>query len=157
MRSANPGETEDQRIRRILERARSIAVVGASPDPRRPSHRVMAFLHAAGYRLIPVNPQSLGNVLFGEPCVASLESIASPVDLVDVFRASAAVPEIVESAIRIGAPALWLQIGVRHEAAAARAAAAGLDVIMDRCPAIEMPRLGIAGPRPAIIEPPRAP
>lgn len=106
----------------------------------------MAFLQSRGYRVIPVNPRATGTLILGERCVASLEDIGEPVDLVDVFRVPSAVPEIVESAIRIGAKAVWMQLGIRHDAAAAQAAAAGLEVVMDRCPAIEMPRLGIPGP-----------
>ena len=141
-------EPADAQMRAVLERSRTIAVVGASPDPARPSHRVMAFLQSKGYRTIPVNPHAAGRRILGEICIVRLEDADVPVDLVDVFRVSQAVPGIVESAIRIGAKAVWMQLGVRHEAAAARAAAAGLAVVMDRCPAIEMPRLDIRGPRP---------
>jgi predicted CoA-binding protein len=146
MHHADPGETVDDRIRRILARTRTIAVVGASPDASRPSHRVMAFLQSRGYRAIPVNPGATGTLILGERCVARLEDIVEPVDLVDVFRVPSAVPGVVESAVRIGAKAVWMQLGIRHDAAAAQAAAAGLEVVMDRCPAIDMPRLGIPGP-----------
>ena len=146
MQHADSPEADDDRIRRILVRTRTIAVVGASPDPSRPSHRVMAFLQSRGYRTIPVNPLAAGTPILGERCVARLEDVDEPVDLVDVFRVPSAVPGIVESAIRIGAKAVWMQLGIRHDAAAERAAAAGLEVVMDRCPAIDMPRLGIPGP-----------
>ena len=146
MPNNDPMDADDDRIRRILARTRTIAVVGASPDASRPSHRVMAFLQSRGYRTIPVNPLAAGTLILGERCVARLEDIGVPVDLVDVFRIPSAVPDIVESAIRIGAKTVWMQLGIRHDAAAARAAAAGLEVVMDRCPAIDMPRLGIPGP-----------
>lgn len=106
----------------------------------------MAFLQSRGFRTIPVNPRAAGGPILGERCVARLEDIDEPIDLVDVFRMPSAVPEIVESAIRVGAKAVWMQLGIRHDAAAARAQAAGLEVVMDRCPAIDMPRLGIPGP-----------
>ncbi|MDE2295927.1 MAG: CoA-binding protein [Gammaproteobacteria bacterium] len=146
MPHADPAATQDDRVRRILARTRTIAVVGASPDASRPSHRVMAFLQSRGFRTIPVNPRAAGGPILGERCVARLEDIDEPIDLVDVFRMPSAVPEIVESAIRVGAKAVWMQLGIRHDAAAARAQAAGLEVVMDRCPAIDMPRLGIPGP-----------
>ena len=146
MASNDPVDGDDDRIRRILDRTRIIAVVGASPDASRPSHRVMAFLQSRGYRTIPVNPLAAGALILGERCVAQLEDIDVPVDLVDVFRVPSAVPGIVDSAIRIGAKAVWMQLRIRHDAAAAQAAAAGLEVVMDRCPAIDMPRLGIPGP-----------
>ena len=146
MPNNDPMDADDDRIRGILARTRTIAVVGASPDASRPSHRVMAFLQSRGYRTIPVNPLAAGTLILGERCVARLEDIGEPVDLVDVFRIPSAVPDIVESEIRIGAKTVWMQLGIRHDAAAARAAAAGLEVVMDRCPAIDMPRLGIPGP-----------
>lgn len=155
MHPADPPEADEDRIRRILGRTRTIAVVGASPDASRPSHRVMAFLRSRGYRTIPVNPQAAGTMILGVPCVARLEDIGEPVDLVDVFRVPSAVPGVVDSAIRIGAKAVWMQLGIRHEAAAQQAAAAGLDVVMDRCPAIDMPRLGITGPVSSNDEPTR--
>lgn len=146
MLHADPVEIDDDRIRRILGRTRTIAVVGASPDVARPSHRVMAFLQSRGYRTLPVNPRAAGTTILGVPCVARLEDIDEPVDLVDIFRMPSAVPGIVDSAIRIGAKAVWMQLGIRHDEAAKQATAAGLEVVMDRCPAIDMPRLGIPGP-----------
>ncbi len=134
---------DDAYLRAILTRTRLIAMVGASPNPARPSYGVMAFLLAKGYRVIPVNPGAAGTLIHGQTCVAALSDIGEPVDLIDVFRTSDAVPGIVEEAITIGAKAIWLQLGVRHDEAAARAEAAGIDVVMDRCPAIEMPRLGM--------------
>ena len=134
-----PG-TEDRRcptrlartdIRAILDTARTIAVVGLSADPKKPSHYVAAYLQKAGYRIIPVNP-SLTEVL-GEKAYARLEEMPEPVDVVDVFRLPNAVPEIVDAAIRIKAKVLWLQEGIVHEEAAAKARAAGLAVVQDRC------------------------
>src|SRR5438874_7813764 len=118
-------------IERILKNARSIAVVGLSLDPHRPSHGVARYLQRAGYRIIPVNP-NLKEVL-GERAYPGLRDIAQPVDVVDVFRRSEFVGPIVDDAIAITAGAVWLQDGVIDEAGAARARAAGLDVVMDDC------------------------
>ena len=137
----------DVQIRRVLENARVIAVVGASPNPERDSHGVMAFLQSHGYRCIPVNPASREAEILGEKVYASLAEIRESVDMVDVFRRSELAGTVVDEAIAAGAGAVWLQLGVRDEAAAARAEQAGLGVVMDRCPKIEMPRLGISGPR----------
>jgi predicted CoA-binding protein len=138
---------DDATIRRLLESARVIAVVGASPKPGRASGGVMRFLQACGYRCLPVNPQFAGQVIHGETVYADLDSLPGPVDLVDVFRNSEAAGDAVDAAIAAGAPAVWLQLGVVNEPAAARARAAGLTVVMDRCPAIEIPRLGVRTPR----------
>jgi predicted CoA-binding protein len=119
------------RISEVLHSARTIAVVGLSGKRYRPSYGVAEYLKRAGYRIIPVNPME--KEVLGERSYPDLESIPEPVDLVDVFRRSEHVPEIVESAIKIGAKAVWMQEGVMHEAAAARAEAAGLAVVMDRC------------------------
>ena len=136
--------THDADIKALLERVRTIALVGASERPDRPSHRVMRFLQQQGYRVIPVNPQIAGAELHGEIVVAGLNEIEAKIDLVDIFRRPLAAGEAVDAAIAAGAPAVWLQIGVINEAAAARAEAAGLQVVMNRCPAIDIPRLGIA-------------
>ena len=120
------------------------AVVGASPDSYRDSNRIGSMLARSGYRVIAVNPNC--ESLFGEPAYASLAEVPERVDVVDIFRRSDAAGQHVDEAIAIGARAVWLQLGVIDEAAAERAQAAGLTVVMDRCPAIEMPRLGIAGP-----------
>lgn len=133
----------DAYLRDILESARTIAVVGASPRRERPSHRVMAFLQRHGYRAIPVNPNAAGEVIQGEKCYAALAEIAEPVDMVDIFRRSEKAGAAVDDAIAIGAKIVWMQLGVRDEAAAARAEAAGLKVVVNRCPAIEIPRLGL--------------
>lgn len=136
----------DDLIREVLTAARVIAMVGASPQPERDSNDVMAFLLARGYRVIPVNPTVAGRKIHGQKVVAGLGEIEEPVDMVDIFRNPEAAGEAVDGAIAIGAKAVWLQLGVINEAAAARARDAGLKVIMDRCPKIEMPRLGIKGP-----------
>jgi uncharacterized protein len=133
----------DAYLRDILAGVRTIAVVGASPRPHRPSHGVMRYLQRQGYRTIPVNPFAAGGTILGERCYASLGEIAEPVDMVDVFRRSEAAGEAVDDAIQIGAKAVWLQLGVIDAAAASRAEAHGLKVVMDRCPAIEIPRLGL--------------
>jgi len=139
--SSSP-EYSDAKIRGILQRVRTIAMVGASANPARPSFGVMRYLQGKGYRVIPVNPGLAGRDLQGERVYAALRDIPGPVDMVDIFRATDAVPGIVEEAIAIGAKVVWMQLGVRHDAAAARAEAAGLEVIMNRCPAIEIERLG---------------
>lgn len=135
--------TEDATIRAVLERSRVVAVVGASPRPERDSHDVMAYLQSRGYRALPVNPAAVGQQILGERVRASLREIEEHVDLVDVFRRSEAAGEVIDEAIAIGADAVWLQLGVIDEAGARRAREAGLDIVMDRCPKIEIPRLGI--------------
>ncbi len=136
--------TDDAAIKTLLETARTIALVGASDRPDRPSYRVMATLQTHGYRVIPVNPQITGEHLHGEFVFRDLDQLGDPIDIVDIFRRSDAVGPIVDQAIAIGAKAVWMQLGVTDEAAAARAEAAGLQVVMDRCPAIEIPRLQVA-------------
>jgi predicted CoA-binding protein len=126
-------------IRGILERSKTIAVVGLSPDEARDSHQVAAYMQRHGYRVIPVNP-NVTEVL-GERAYASLREVPLPIDLIDVFRRPEFVPAIVEEAIAIQAPALWLQLGVVHEAAARRAQQAGIEVVMDRCLMVEHGRL----------------
>jgi predicted CoA-binding protein len=136
----NPTEAT---IRRIFSGPLRIALVGASPRPDRDSHHVMQFLQQHGHEVIPVNPACAGQIILGEPVRASLREVSPPIDLVDVFRRSEHAGEVVDEAIALGARAVWLQLGVIDEAAAERARAAGLDVVMDRCPAIEIPRLGL--------------
>jgi predicted CoA-binding protein len=133
----------DAYLRDILQSVRTIAVVGASPRRERPSHRVMAFLQRHGYRAIPVNPNAAGELIHGEKCYAALAEIEEPVDMVDIFRRSEKAGAAVDDAIAIGAKVVWMQLDVRDEAAAARAAAAGLKVVINRCPAIEIPRLSL--------------
>jgi len=136
-----PLRYDDAYIRDILRRTRTIAVVGASPDWNRPSYFVMKYLQRKGFRMIPVNPTAAGQEILGEPVAASLADIAEPVDMVDIFRNSEAAGPITDEAIAIGAKTVWMQIGVRNEAAAERATKAGLAVVMDRCPKIEYSRL----------------
>jgi uncharacterized protein len=132
----------DAEIRAILTSVKTIAVVGWSPKPDRPSHGVAAYLKRKGYRVIPVNPGQAGAEVLGETVVATLEE-AGPVDMVDIFRRSEEAGAVVDAAIAAGARVAWMQLGVVDEAAAERARTAGLQVVMDRCPAIEMPRLGL--------------
>ena len=136
--------TSDDAIKDLLERIRTIALIGASDRPDRPSNEVMAVLQRHGYRVLPVNPQITGEHLHGEFVWRDLAQIGEPIDMVDIFRRPQAAGEAVDQAIAAGAKAVWLQLGVINHDAAARAEAAGLDVVMDRCPAIEIPRLGIA-------------
>lgn len=133
--------TRDEDIAELLTHARTIAVVGASDRPSRPSYRVMRFLQEHGYRVLPVNPQITGEHVLGEFVWRELAQIGLPIDIVDIFRRPEAAAEAVDQAIFVGAKAVWMQLGVINEEAAARAEAAGLTVVMDRCPAIEIPRL----------------
>ncbi len=132
---------DDAFIRTILRRTKVIAMVGASTNWTRPSFFAMKYLQAKGYRVIPVNPASAGQELLGEKVRASLKEIDVPIDMVDVFRASEHVGPVTDEAIAIKAKTLWMQLGVRNDEAAAKAKAAGLDVVMDRCPKIEFGRL----------------
>jgi predicted CoA-binding protein len=136
-------ETTDAGIRDILTSVRTIAVVGASDHRDRPAHGVMQFLQGKGYRCFPVNPRLAGQELLDEVVYAGLADIPATVDMVDVFRRPDAAGPIADQAIAIGAKVLWMQLGVVNEDAAARASAAGLKVVMNRCPAIEIPRLGL--------------
>lgn len=138
-------EPTDDDIRRILTGVKSIAVVGWSANADRPSHRVAAFLKAKGYRVIPVNPGQAGKDSgLGEPVRASLAEVAGEVDMVDIFRRSEDVPPVVAEALALpGLSAIWMQLGIRHAEAAAAARARGIAVVQDRCPAIEIPRLGL--------------
>ena len=122
----------------ILRRARTIAVVGLSNKRFRPSYGVAEYMKRAGYRIIPVNPGQ--PEIMGETCYPDLDSVPGPIDIVDIFRRSEFVPEIVEAAIRKGAKAIWMQEGVIHEEAARRAEEAGIAVIMDRCLKVEHAR-----------------
>jgi predicted CoA-binding protein len=131
----------DDLLRQVLTQARTIAVVGASPDPMRASHQVMAYLQAAGYHTVPVNPTAAGSRILGEPVCASLRDVPGKIDLVDVFRNSEAAGPVVDEAVALGIPAIWLQLGVVNPAAAERARAKGATVVMDRCSKIEHARL----------------
>ena len=133
----------DEDIYQLLAETRTIALVGASDRPDRPSYGVMAYLQSRGYRVIPVNPQITGEHVHGEYVWRELAQIGEPIDIVDIFRRPNAAGEAVDEAIAVGAKAVWLQLGVINEEAAARAEAAGLKVVMDRCPKIEIPRLGV--------------
>ena len=133
----------DSYLRDILTSVRTIAVVGASPRRERPSHGVMAYLKRRGYRTIPVNPNALGDMIHSERVYARLGDIPEPIDMVDVFRRSEFAGGVVDEAIAAGAKVVWMQLGVRDDTAAARAEARGLKVVMNRCPAIEIPRLGL--------------
>jgi predicted CoA-binding protein len=137
--------TDDATIRRVLTETRTIALVGWSPKPDRPSHRVAAFLKAQGYRVIPVNPGQAGQIALGETVRGSLAEIGETVDMVDIFRRSEEAGAVVDEALAVlpGLKAVWMQLGVVDAAAAARAEAAGVTAVMDRCPAIEIPRLGM--------------
>jgi len=130
---------EHDDIRELLRTTRVIAVVGLSSKKRRPSYGVSEYMQRAGYRIIPVNPNE--TAVLGETAWGSLDAVPEPVDLVDIFRRSEFVPDLVDAAIRIGAKAIWMQEGVVHEEAAAKAQAAGLTVVMDRCILKEHQRL----------------
>jgi len=135
--------TRDEDIAKLLKNSRTIAMIGASDRADRPSYGVMKFLQGWGYRVIPVNPQITGEHVHGEFVWRELAQIGLPIDIIDIFRRPQAAAEAVEQAIFVGAKAVWMQIGVINEEAAAKAEAAGLKVVMDRCPKIEIPRLGI--------------
>jgi predicted CoA-binding protein len=135
--------TDSQDIAELLQNVRTIAMVGASDRPDRPSNGVMKFLQNHGYRVIPVNPTITGEHVHGEYVWRELSQIGEPIDMVDIFRRSSEVGPIVDQAIAIGAQAVWMQLGVIDEEAAARAEAAGLKVVMDHCPKIEIMRLGL--------------
>ena len=136
--------TTDAEIADLLSSVRTIALVGASDRPDRPSYEVMKFLQDHGYRVIPVNPSITGEHIHGEFVWRDLSQIGDPIDMVDIFRRSADAGEAVDQAIAAGAKAVWLQLGVIDADAAARAEAAGLKVVMDRCPKIEIERMGVA-------------
>ena len=142
MSAIEPIPYPDAKLRRILGSVRVIALVGASANWNRPSYFVMKYLQGKGYRVIPVNPRLAGQTLLGERAYASLRDIPDRVDMVDIFRASDQVDPIVDDAIAIGARVVWMQLGIRNDEAGARAEAAGLEVVMNRCPKIEFGRLG---------------
>ena len=128
----------DSYIKKILEDSNSIAIVGASPNKERDSHKVMKYLLKKGYRIFPVNPNESGNMILGQYCFDDLESINKPVDMVDVFRAAEAVMGIAEQSISIGAKVLWTQENIVNKEAAKLAENAGLKVVMNRCPKKEL-------------------
>ncbi len=137
----NPMTYSDAKLRHILSTVRTIAMVGASTNWNRPSYFVMKYLQGKGYRVIPVNPRAAGQELLGERIYANLREIPDRIDMVDVFRASELVGPIMEDAIAIGAPVVWMQLGVRNDEAAAKGEAASIEVIINRCPKIEFGRL----------------
>src|SRR6201996_8108187 len=141
--------TSDADIAQLLRETRTVALVGISDRPTRPSYGVMQTLQTHGYRVFPVNPQITGEHVHGKYVWRELAQIGEPIDLVDIFRNSEAAGDAVDEAIAAGAKAVWMQLGVINEAAAQRAETAGLKVVMDRCPAIEIPRLGIDRIEPA--------
>ncbi|BBE71496.1 CoA-binding protein [Oharaeibacter diazotrophicus] len=138
------GKSDDD-IRAILGATRTIALVGASANADRPSNRVLAFLLSRGFTVHPVNPGLAGKTIHGATVYGSLADVPGPIDLVDIFRASDAAGGVVDEALALPArpKAVWMQLGVVDTAAAARAEAEGVKVVMDRCPAIEIPRLGL--------------
>jgi predicted CoA-binding protein len=140
--TGQPATATDAEIRAILTQYTRVALVGASAKPERPSHGVMGFLLRHGFSVTPVNPGLAGQTIHGQPVVGTLDE-AAPLEIVDIFRASDQVGPVVADAIRLGARVIWMQLGVVNHEAAATARAAGLTVVMDRCPAIEWPRLGL--------------
>jgi predicted CoA-binding protein len=143
MAKMNHDHYADDYISGILHSVKTIALTGASPNPARPSNGVMGYLLSRGYNVIPVNPGQAGKLIQGQLVYARLADIPVPVDMVDVFRAAEHLPDVVDEALALDEPpkVIWAQLGVRDDAAAAKAEAAGVDVVMDRCPAIEYPRL----------------
>jgi len=136
-----PLRYDDAWIRQILEDVKTIALVGASTNPMRPSYFAMMYLQRKGYRVWPVNPRAAGETILGETVHASLAELPTKPDMVDVFRRSEEAGPIVDEALALGVPVVWMQLGVRDDAAAARAEEAGARVVMDRCPKIEYGRL----------------
>jgi predicted CoA-binding protein len=126
--------------RDMLKKVKTIAMVGASPNPARPSHGVMRFLLARGFHVIPINPGQAGREILGQKAYPTLADLPEPIDMVEIFRASDAVAEVVDQALSLSPKPklLWMQLGVRNDAAAAAAEAEGVDVVMNRCPAIEL-------------------
>ena len=136
---------DDRMIRRILSDVRTIALVGASPTWNRPSYFAMKYMQSKGYRMIPVNPKAAGRDILGERVYANLAAVPHRIDMVQIFRNSEAAGPIADEALAVaeekGIRVIWMQLGVRNDGAAARAEAAGLEVVMDRCPKIEFGRL----------------
>ena len=135
----------DEAIAQLLLQAKRIALVGASAKPERPSHRVMQFLLDEGYEVLPINPGLAGQKLLGQTVYAAVVELPTSVDMADIFRDAASLPEVTQDVVAAGIPAMWTQLGVVHSEAERTATVAGLQVVMDRCPAIEIPRLRDAG------------
>lgn len=139
----------DEAIARLLAQAKRIALVGASAKPDRPSHRVLQFLLEEGYEVLPINPGLAGQRLLGQSVHASLADLPTSVDMADIFRNAASLPEVTQEVVDAGIPAIWTQLGVVHSEAERTAVDAGLQLVLDRCPAIEIPRLRDAGLLPS--------
>ena len=140
----------DEAIAQLLLQVKRIALVGASAKPERPSHRVMQFLLDEGYEVLPINPGLAGQRLLGQTVYASLADLPTSVDMADIFRDAALLPEVTQDVVAAGVPAMWTQLGVVHRKAEQAAVSAGLQVVVDRCPAIEIPRLRDAGVLPGL-------
>ena len=135
----------DEAIAQLLLQAKRIALVGASAKPERPSHRVMQFLLDEGYEVLPINPGLAGQRLLGQTVYASLADLPTSVDMADIFRDAASLPEVAQDVVDAGIPTMWTQLGVVNAEAERTALDAGLQLVLDRCPAIEIPRLRDAG------------
>ena len=135
----------DEAIAQLLVQAKRIALVGASAKPDRPSHGVLQFLLDEGYEVLPINPGLAGQKLLGQTVYASLADLPTSVDMADIFRDAASLPEVTQEVVDAGIPAIWTQLGVVHSEAERTAVDAGLQLVVDRCPAIEIPRLRDAG------------
>ena len=142
MSSLDPIPYSDAQLRSILQRVKTIAMVGASSNWNRPSYFVMKYLQGKGYRVIPVNPGNAGQTLLGEKVYASLRDIPEPVDMVDVFRPARDAPAIVDDAIAIGAKVVWMQLGIRNDEVAERLAREGIDVVQDMCLMVDLQSFG---------------
>lgn len=139
----------DEAIAQLLAQVKRIALVGASAKPERPSHRVMQFLLDQGYEVLPINPSLAGQKLLGQTVYATLADLPTRVDMADIFRDAASLPEVTQAVVAAGIPAMWTQLGVVHSEAEQNAVGAGLQLVVDRCPAIEIPRLRDAGLLPS--------
>ena len=139
----------DEAIAQLLAQVKRIALVGASAKPARPSHRVMQFLLDDGYEVVPINPGLAGQKLLGQTVHASLADLPTSVDMADIFRDAASLPEVTQEVVDAGIPAIWTQLGVVHTEAERTGLDAGLQMVIDRCPAIEIPRLRDAGLLPS--------
>ena len=139
----------DEAIAQLLLQVKWIALVGASAKPERPSHRVMQFLLDEGYEVLPINPGLAGQNLLGQQVYASMADLPTSVDMADIFRDAESLPEVTQDVVAAGIPAMWTQLGVIHSEAEQTAVSVGLQVVVDRCPAIEIPRLRDAGLLPA--------